>query len=73
MPLLKDANGDIPITFTRMHLETIFYMILHFVGSLINTHDDDDDDDDDDYGGITLSSTISKLLSHVCRGYFLTV
>ena len=35
-------------TFTSMQLVSIFYMMLRFVGSLINTHDDDDDDDDDD-------------------------
>jgi len=35
-------------TFTCMHLLSIFYMMLRFVGSLISTHTHDDDDDDDD-------------------------
>ena len=29
-------------TFTSMQLVSTFYMMLQFVGSLINTHDDDD-------------------------------
>ena len=28
------------LTFTSMQLVSIFYMMLRFVGSLINTHDD---------------------------------
>ena len=35
-------------SFTNMQLVSIFYMMLRFVDSLINTHNDDDDDDDDD-------------------------
>jgi len=34
--------------YTSMQLVSIFYMMLRFVDSLINTHNDDDDDDDDD-------------------------
>jgi len=32
-------------TFTSMQLASIFYTMLCFFGSLINTHDDDDDHD----------------------------
>jgi len=32
-------------TFTSMQVVSIFYMMLRFVSSLINTHDDHDDED----------------------------
>ena len=31
------------LTFISMQLLSIFYIMLHFVGSKINTHDDDDE------------------------------